>query len=270
MATEFDAQFLNFDGSSRSGRISFKEAAETVRDIRAPVMLIDVIPDEEVDVWWNDPGFPPIGGHDYHKGLTSSGLKLTIGQVQRSASDRLLPNIADYFAFAAQINGPMKRTRFVQFFERELGAQPFKLGDFAELMLATKREYPPYDAAPHSFAPHCDSIDFGRDSRWPIQLGRQQLGAFVLIQRARNQAGFVVWDLRAESRAQLDGWGSEYAETKQIAATRSARSILVNPKNGQMVLFNSRYLHGIEKCDSTRQSIGTFLIEHEGSWRLFD
>ncbi|WP_394827820.1 hypothetical protein [Pendulispora albinea] len=270
MKTEFNAKVLSFHGDHRRTRMTFREVAETVRDLRAPAMLVDVIPEDEIDAWWNDPGFPPIGGHEHHKGLMSSGLKLTMGQLQRIDGDGLMQGIADYFAFAATINGPMKQTRFVRFFERELGASPMKFGPCSELMLATKREYPPYDAAPHSFAPHCDSLDFGRDPRWPMKHNGEQLGAFVLIQRASNQAGFVLWDLRAGSRADLDGWANEYAETSSIAAAKSARSIAVNPTNGQMVVFNSRYLHGIERCDSTRYTIGTFLIEHGGGWRLFD
>lgn len=271
MAIEFDATLLSFDNRCANSRLTLRSAAETIRDRQVPVILLDVIPNGEIDLWWNDPGFPPIGGdHKYHKGVVTSAQTFTLGQLQRSEGRELVCNTADYFAFSARINGPMRRTRFVQLFESELGAAPLRFGEFNEFLVATKREYPPFEAA-HSFAPHCDSIDFGREARhWPFKLNQEQLGAWVLIQQSNNRAGFVVWDLRAESRAELDTWSKEYAATSEISATKSVRAITVRPENGQLVIFNSRFLHAVERCASTRYSIGTFLIEHDGGWKLFD
>lgn len=271
MAIEFKATLLTFDNRGASSKLTMRRAAEAIRDRQAPVILLDVIPDGEIDLWWNDPGFPPVGGdHKYHKGVVTSAQAFTLGQLQRSEGDQLMCGAADYFGYSARVNGPMRRTRFVQLFERELSAVPLKFGEFSEFIAATKREYPPFEAA-HSFAPHCDSIDFGREARcWPFKLNQEQLGAWVLIQQSNNRAGFVVWDLRAESRAELDAWSKEYAATNEISATKSVRAITIRPESGQLVMFNSRLLHAVERCASTRYSIGTFLIEYDGGWKLFD
>ncbi|WP_394824664.1 hypothetical protein [Pendulispora albinea] len=197
-------------------------------------------------------------------------MKQTIGQVQRSASDKLLQNIGDYFAYSNSVNPSMKKTRYCRFFNENLGAVPLRFGEVAELLLATKREYPAFDSAPYSFAPHCDAIDFGRDPRWPINLNKEQVGAFILIQKSENQAGFVMWDVTVKSRDELDRFASEYAETQQIAAAKDAKFLRITPGSGQMCIFNSRYLHAVEKCASPRQTIGTFLIEQDGGWAQFN
>ena len=271
MPTEFDATLLSFDDQRAKSKLTMRSAAEALRDRQVPVILLDIIPDEEIDLWWNDPGFPPVeGDHKYHKGVVTSGQMFTLGQLQRSSSDQLMCNTADYFGYAAKINGPMRQTRFVQLFESVLGAVPILFGEFNEFMVETKRDYAPFEKA-HSFAPHCDCIDFGRETRcWPFKLNQEQLGAWVLIQQSNNRAGFVVWDVRAESRAELDAWSKEYAATSEISATKAVREITVRPESGQLVMFNSRFLHAVERCASTRYSIGTFLIEHDGGWKLFD
>src|SRR5262249_21656073 len=118
MATEFNATLLAFDNQRERSKLTLRSAAETIRDRKVPVILLDIIPDDEIDLWWNDPGFPPIeGDHKYHKGVVTSGSTFTLGQLQRSASDQLMHNTADYFSYSARINGPMRRTRFVQLFE---------------------------------------------------------------------------------------------------------------------------------------------------------
>lgn len=272
MKREFNAQLMDFQGDKQSTRLTACAAMELIRDRRFPLILLDVVPEDEIDLWWNDPGFPPVGAseHRYHKALVTSGNHLTLGQLQRSERDQLIPNLADYFTHAAQINPGMKTTRFVRFFLEELDASPLKLGDLSEFMLATKRVYPPFDGAPYSFAPHCDALDFGRATDlWPIKLGREQCGAWMLIHRASNEAAFVLWDLRPESRAHLDALAKEYTETHDIAAARSVRSMKLNPTSGQLVLFNSGLLHAVEKCASPRHTFGTFLIEHDGGWKLF-
>ncbi len=271
MTSEFNVTVLSFDGNHVRDRLPFKTAVEWTRDGRSPAILVDAIPDGEVDGWWNDPNFPElITPHGHHYGLRTSALKQTIGQVQRSTSETFLKNVGDYFTFSSSANPKMKQSRFVRFLQDNLGAVPLRFGELSEFLLATKREYPAFEAGEFSFAPHCDAIDFGRDPRWPIRWNKEQIGAFVLIQRSANEAGFVMWDLRVQSREELDRFASEFAETQEVKASRNVKALRITPGSGQVCLFNSRYLHAVEKCASPRHTIGTFLIEQDGGWALFN
>lgn len=271
MTNEFNVTVLNFDGNHVRDRMPFKTAVEWTRDGRAPSILVDAIPDGEVEAWWNDPAFPElITPHGHHLGIRTSALKQTIGQVQRSTTETFLRNFGDYFTFSSNANQKIRESRFVRFLSQNLGVVPLRFGELSEFLLATKREYPAYEGGDFSFAPHCDAIDFGRDPRWPIHWNKEQIGAFVLIQRSANQAGFVMWDLRVKSRDELDRFASEFAETQEVKAARNVPSLVITPGQGQMCLFNSRYLHAVEKCASPRHTIGTFLIEQDSGWALFN
>ena len=171
--------------------MTLRDAVECVRDREVAAALLDVVAPADIDTWWNDRGFPDMRGHQYHRALNATGI--TLGQLQRSGSEALVSNIAEYFGHAGVANLHMRETHFIQLFIKELGAETLRFGNWSQFMLATKREYPPFEGDPFSFAPHCDCIDFGREvERWPFRLNLEQLGAFITIQKAENEAGFVL------------------------------------------------------------------------------
>ncbi|HDR8938818.1 TPA: hypothetical protein QDB19_005056 [Burkholderia vietnamiensis] len=267
METVFAGRFMTFDGQGVDRRMTLREAAECVRDREVAVALLDVVGPDEIDAWWNDRGFPDLRNHQYHRALNATGI--TLGQLQRSHPESLVSNIAEYFGHAGVANIPMRDTRFIQLFMKELGAETLQFGNWSQFMLATKREYPPFEGDPFSFAPHCDCIDFGRDvERWPFRLNLEQLGAFITIQKAENEAGFVLWNIRPESRRQLDQWADEYAQHKTLGVLDGVDALTVRPRSGQLCVFNSRNLHAVERCSSLRRTIGTFLVYHEAGWKL--
>jgi hypothetical protein len=63
---------------------------------------------------------------------------------------------------------------------------------------------------------------------------------------------------------------AEYRETGAIAALERAAKIMLKPQPGQLTLFQSKNLHAIERCTSTRRTMGLFLIHQEDGWRMFD
>jgi hypothetical protein len=62
----------------------------------------------------------------------------------------------------------------------------------------------------------------------------------------------------------------EYRETGAIAALEKVAKIGLKPQPGQLTLFQSKNLHAIERCTSTRRTMGLFLIHQEDGWRMFD
>ncbi|MFP3534027.1 hypothetical protein SB763_32240, partial [Burkholderia sp. SIMBA_042] len=93
-------------------------------------------------------------------------------------------------------------------------------------------------------------------ANWPLKRSfPRQLGGFLTIQGADNDAGMVMWDNRPESRAALDEMHAEYRETGAIAALERAAKIMLKPQPGQLTLFQSKNLHAIERCTSTRRTM---------------
>lgn len=272
MARVFDAEIVHFSGETQQSALDLATAAEFLMSGKVPVILLSIVGDEGPDAWWNDPGFPePEGEHDHHKGVVTSAKQFTMGQLQRASAEDFLQRSASYFLYAASANKSMKETRFIRFFMEELGAAPLTLENGVEFVAATKRLYPAYTRSRFSFDPHCDCISFVREPAvWPFKSDPEQIGAWLLLQQSSNNAGFIVWEKRARSRKEFDQWSSEMKETGKIGELENARSVRVQPRAGQLVFFNSRNLHGIESCASNRHTIGTFLIQHNGRWALFD
>lgn len=263
----FNTEVLTFDGNIKKNSLTISSIFSQVKNHQIAAALIDVASMNEIEDWWNDKGFPEMKSHLYHKALNATGM--TLGQLQRSSKEDLIKNIADYFSHSAISNMGMKNTKFIKLFKKELGAEVLKIGGWSEFMLATKREYPPFSGDAFSFAPHCDCIDFGRNSEhWPFKYDTQQIGAFITIQKSSNEAGFKLWNIQPSSRNQLDNWASEYSESKKIEALNKITSITVKPKSGQLCVFNSKNLHAVEQCSSTRLTIGTFLIELADGWKI--
>lgn len=267
MERQFETRLLKFDGRESLIHSTLRNAAELVWSHEVAVALLDVVPQNDVKIWWDDPGFPEMRNHQYHRALCATGM--TLGQLQRSEPHALVRNVAEYFAHASVANIGMRQTRFIRLFIDELGASGLRFGQWSEFMLATKREYPPYEGDPFSFVPHCDCIDFGREfEQWPFRLDREQLGAFLTIQKSVNDAGFVLWDIRPESRRQLDEWATEYAERKTLGVLDGKPALTIRPRCGQLCVFNSRHLHAVERCSTTRLTIGTFLVNDDAGWKL--
>jgi hypothetical protein len=80
----------------------------------------------------------------------------------------------------------------------------------------------------------------------------------------------IMWNNRPASRAKLDEVHREYRETGRIFELEQAAKIEIKPQPGQLTVFQSKNLHAIERCTSTRLTMGLFLIHHERGWRYFD
>ncbi|WP_175758008.1 hypothetical protein [Burkholderia ambifaria] len=273
MQHTYPAQLMRFGSAARAERMTIAAAVQALDADEADAIVMDIVPDGERDAWWDDEGFSssPFTKNAHHAGIVATSV--TLGQLQREQGDKLVSKAAEYFGIACRVNDGLRTTRFVRLFSDALDARPLTIGhDYeVEFLLATRRVYEPFEA-PFNFAPHCDDVSYGRDTaNWPLkQSFPRQLGGFLTIQGADNDAGMVMWDNRPESRAALDEMHAEYRETGAIAALERAAKIMLKPQPGQLTLFQSKNLHAIERCTSTRRTMGLFLIHQEGGWRMFD
>lgn len=261
-----------FGAAARECALSLEQAVAAMAAGEVDAILTDVVPPGEVEAWWDDRGFviSPFTRNAHHAGIVATAI--TVGQMQREEGAALVSKVAEYFALACRLNASLRETKFVRLFADELGAAPLTLGSEypAEFLLATRREYRPYDA-PFNFAPHCDDISYARDVRnWPATKSyARQLGAFLTIQGSANDAGMVLWQMAPPSRASLDQIHGEYRRDGRISAVDGVAELRIKPQPGQLTIFHSKNLHAIERCSSLRRTIGLFLIE-EGGWRAFD
>jgi hypothetical protein len=254
-----------------AGHMTLDQAAHYVRDGHAAAVLLDMVPEHQLDAWWVDEAYPAITQHASFPGAAKSGL--SIGPVQRLVRQELVTGLIDYFSYGARMNRGLEKTAFVQACVKEMGATSVRIGDFGELPLASKREYKPNDFSAYSIPPHCDSIHFGRDPYWPIKAdyeeGRDQISIFLTLRQPQNHAGLILWDVRPESRAELDILLAEYSETERVRRLEGARSIVLDARPGQMSVLNTRLMHAVEACATVRQTVGSFAVWHEGAWRIF-
>lgn len=273
MTNTYDAQMLYFGAPSRECTMSLQEAIRRMVAEECDAVLMDIVPQDELEVWWEDDGFAtsPFTYNAHHAGIQATAV--TMGQLQRETKTSLVSKAAEYFSLAARLNEGLRRTKFVNFFMDELGAKPLTIGREyqAEFLMATKRVYEPFDK-PFNFAPHCDDISYSRDDEnWPMSTSYPyQIGSFLTIQGSVNDAGMVLWENTPESRDKLDQMNKEYAATGTIAELEAARKISLKPQPGQLTIFRSKQIHAIERCDSRRRTMGLFLINQEDGWKLFD
>ncbi|MBA2675271.1 hypothetical protein [Ramlibacter sp.] len=272
MSTTYQAEIHAFGQPQRQGRMSLADAALMIRDRQAAAVLLDVAEPAELDGWWNDASFPEVTQHQSFPGAGKSGL--AIGPTQRLVKEQLVPGLIDYFSYAARCNAALRRTRFVQLCERELGAGPVRVGQWGELPLVSKREYQPIAGGLYSVPPHCDAIHFGREpERWPIQEGYDegfdQISLFLSVRDAENGAGLVIWDYRAPTRPALDDLMSEFSRTRRIGALEGVPKVVIKGRPGQLNVLNTRAMHAVEQCTTVRQTLGSFIVWHDGQWRMF-
>jgi hypothetical protein len=273
MATSYRAEIHRFGKNEVDQRnLTMNESALLVRNREAAAVLLDVVPRGELAKWWVDDAFPKVTPHQSFAGAAKSGL--AIGPTQRLVKEQLIPGLIDYFSYAARYNEGLKSTEFAKLCIRELGAGPVQVGDWGELPLVSKREYTPNPSSAHSVPPHCDAIHFGREpDNWPIKKGYDegydQISVFVVVKDSVNVAGLTMWDVRPESRPELDELMAEYIKARRIARLDGAPRVTVKPAPGKVAVLNTRVMHAVEQCETTRQTVGSFLVWHAGQWRMF-
>jgi hypothetical protein len=264
---------MRFDAPARTREMSVAQAVHALEADEADAIVMDIVPHDELEAWWDDEGFStsPFTKNAHHAGIVATSV--TLGQLQREEREQLVSKAAEYFGVACRVNEGLRRTRFVRLFADALDARPLTLGREyeVEFLMATRRVYEPFEA-PFNFAPHCDDISYARDSaNWPMKRSYQrQLGGFLTIQGAQNDAGMVIWNVQPPSRAKLDELHAEYRDTGAMAELERAAKIPLKPQPGQLTLFQSKNLHAVERCTSTRRTMGLFLIHQEDGWRFFD
>ncbi len=268
----YPGEIYSFDQRVERRALSLAESALLIRDRKAAAVLLDLVDPAELGAWWDDPAFPPVTQHQSFPGAGKSGL--AIGPTQRLTGDALIPGLIDYFAYAGRCNDALRRTAFVQLCRRELGADSVRVGDWGELPLVSKREYQPNEGSSYSVPPHCDAIHFGREpEKWPIaegyDEGYDQISIFLSVKDAENGAGLVMWDYRPPTRPALDALMGEYARSGRIAALEGVPKVVATGRPGQLNILNTRVMHAVEQCASTRQTLGSFLVWHGGQWRMF-
>lgn len=272
MTPAYEAEIHAFGLPVRHGRMALADAAAMIRDRQAAAVLLDIVDPAELDAWWNDPAFPEVTQHPSFPGAGKSGL--AIGPTQRLVGEQLVPGLIDYFSYAARCNPQLRQTKFVQMCERELDATAVRISPWAELPLASKREYQPIEGGTYSVPPHGDAIHFGREpERWPIKEGydegHDQISIFLSIQDAENSAGLVIWDYRAQSRPAMDELMAEYSRTGRIRALEGVPHVVVKGRPGQLNVLNTRAMHAVEQCQGVRRTLGSFVVWHGGRWRIF-
>jgi hypothetical protein len=272
MTQTFSTSVFRFGTANSVRTSSVEQAINAVSAGDADAMILDVVSPEEASSWWDDAGFAtsPFTRNAHHAGIVATAI--TVGQLQRESNEKMIRKCAQYFALSCRINANLKHTKFVRLFVDSIKARPLTIGDEypAEFLLATLREYFPFDA-PYNFAPHCDDISYARDPRnWPMTKSyANQLGAFLTIKGSENDAGMVMWNAKPSSRAQLDEMHKEYMAAGAIGSLAGVEKLSLKPQPGQLTVFRSKNLHAIERCTSLRRTMGLFLIYEDG-WFLFD
>lgn len=268
----YRAEIYDFDKQVERADLTLADAALLIRDRRAAAVLVDLVEPRDLDKWWNDDAFPPITQHQSFAGAGKSGL--AIGPTQRLVNEQLIPGLIDYFSYAGRANAALRHTEFVRLCTRELGAGTVQVGAWGELPLVSKREYQPVENGLYSVPPHCDAIHFGREPHnWPIKEGYDegydQISIFLSVKDAENSAGLVMWDYRPATRVELDELMSEFTRTRRIERLEQVRSVTIKGRPGQLNILNTRVMHAVEQCRTVRRTLGSFLVWHDGQWRMF-
>ncbi|MEM9523100.1 MAG: hypothetical protein AAF982_03765 [Pseudomonadota bacterium] len=268
--TEYPIQILSTDGRRETGSASVSDAFDRVHAGEIDVILMTVADPDEIASWWGTHEKLGMNGHKYHPGITTSGM--TLGKLQRASEEEYPERSGEYFRSASVVNPQFQKTEYFRFFERELDVRPMVLNGSGQMLIGSQREYPAASEIDFSFAPHSDSIAFARAAdSWPIKTVYTQTAAFVTINNAENNAGFVMWDYAPRSRAELDEFYAIYDadNANGLAFLDRNNSIEVHPAAGELCIFNCRKMHGIQRCSSLRRTIGSFFIQDDG-WRIFD
>lgn len=267
MPRTFHATATSFTESKENVELTIQDCFRLVADKKTVAITIDLLSQEDCERWWSDPGFPQ-STKKLHNHAPLKIASPTLGPLQRAQASEFSIKLASYFAYSKVANQSLRKTLFVDFLMKEIDADVYKVGEWGELLLATRREYYPNTEQEYSFEPHVDAISFGLDlNTWPIKKDYDQIGALLTVKSAQNNSGIVIWNRRPTSRFQLNEWIREYRETGEIAALDGAQRFTVSPTEGQLLIFGSRYLHAVEACLSTRLTIGTFLVWDEG-WKI--
>lgn len=268
----YRAEIYDFDKQVERADLTLADATLLIRDRQAAAVLVDLVEPRDLDTWWNDDAFPPITQHQSFAGAGKSGL--AIGPTQRLVNEQLIPGLIDYFSYAGRANAALRNTEFVRLCARELGAGAVQVGAWGELPLVSKREYQPVENGLYSVPPHCDAIHFGREPHnWPIKEGYDegydQISIFLSVKDAENSAGLVMWDYRPATRVELDELMSEFTRTRRIERLEQVRSVTIKGRPGQLNILNTRVMHAVEQCRTVRRTLGSFLVWHDGQWRMF-
>lgn len=267
MTRTFQATAVSFAENKTDVSVTIDDCFRLIRDGRFVAITINLLAQEEIEHWWEDPGFPQSPGNPHHHAPLRIASP-TLGPLQRTHPSDFSSSLASYFAYAKVANQLLRKTRFVNLLMKELSADVYKVGEWGELLLATRREYYPNTETEYSFEPHVDAVNFGLDDKtWPIKKDYDQISALLTIESAQNNSGIVMWNRRPTTRAQLNEWIGEYRETGRISALSGVDSLTMTPGEGQLLIFSSRHLHAVEACQSTRRTIGTFLVWDEG-WKI--
>jgi hypothetical protein len=272
MAAVYEAEVYSFNGQPARRSMTYLQAVEYVGRGEAVAVLLDMLDPEGLDAWWAGSAFPDIVRHRNFPTAGVSGIP--IGGVQRLENGNLVLGLIDYFSYAARVNDRLRESEFVKLCRRELGAESVRIGAWGELPLASRREFVRNDSGPYSVPPHCDAIHFGRDrANWPFRSGFSedglQVSTVLMVNEAENDAGIVFWDLKPETRPELDALMAEVSGPDGAARLRDVPSVTVRARAGQMTVLDTRRLHAVEQCASPRRTIGCFLIRHDGCWRMF-
>ncbi len=268
----YRAEIYDFDKQVERADLTLADAALLIRDRQAAAVLVDLVEPHDLDKWWNDDAFPPITQHQSFAGAGKSGL--AIGPTQRLVNEQLIPGLIDYFSYAGRANAALRNTEFVRLCAQELGAGAVQVGAWGELPLVSKREYQPVENGLYSVPPHCDAIHFGREPHnWPIKEGYDegydQISIFLSVKDAENSAGLVMWDYRPATRVELDELMGEFTRTRRIERLEQVRSVTIKGRPGQLNILNTRVMHAVEQCRTIRRTLGSFLVWHDGQWRMF-
>jgi hypothetical protein len=253
--------------------LSLNEVMTTIYEEDAAAVTLDVADPATVDSWWDDEGWKdvPFTKNAHHAGIVATAI--TVGQLQREQGLDLVTKTAEYFSLAKELNHGLRRTKFVRLFTEALGGGPLTVGKEypAEFVLASQRTYPPF-SAPFNFAPHCDDISYSRaEGIWPMKKSYpQQLGSFLVVTAAENNAGFVMWDYKPSSRAELDELHNEYKRDGKMRILEDKASLTIKSAPGQLTTFACRNIHAIEQCTSLRRTMGLFMIKDENGYHYFE
>ncbi|ALU41744.1 hypothetical protein [Pseudoalteromonas rubra] len=267
---EFKARIYDFDGTAKTDSLSLEHAFNLVHGGEYDVILLQVESQEGVELWWGKHDDLAMNGHRYHTGIMTSGM--TLGKLQRATNEEYQATSELYFNSANVVNAALKQTPYFEFFEQGLSAKTLEVEPGREMLIASQREYPPSTEKNFSFAPHADSISYARaNDSWPIKTSYPQTAAFITVQNAANEAGFVMWDYLPSSRSELDEFIALYGkdEAQGMEFLAQFESMEINPEVGELCIFNCRKMHGIQTCDTLRKTIGSFFIKKDG-WRIFD
>lgn len=267
----YQSKLHTLDGQVSEMELGLEQAFNMVHQGEVEIILAKIQSEKTVAHWWGEHESLRINDHEHHPGIATSGM--TLGKLQRVDEEGYSDKAEEYFSLANIVNEGLRTTEYFKFFERELKIKPVSLDDGRELLIASQREYPPSEETHFSFAPHSDSIAFARAKKsWPISKKYRQTASFITVQNASNSAGFVMWDYAPKSRVELDEFYCLYDENneKGLDFLNQYKKVEIHPLPGELCIFNCKNMHGVQTCNTLRRTIGSFFIQKNGGWQIFD